>query len=511
MGKRLRPEGGGSVFTAGRSGRIAGSARSTAVLASLVILASLLAISPASAAKTVKDYTVDITSPSPAQAASGEPTTFTIKVTNSLATTNVDLGSVWLTFNTAQFSSPTVGTVAAPAGKNWTAQVVTCNSPSVGSTCVQLDPVGGTDKLHPTESVSFDLTTTPSCGASGDYPLFSGQIAWPSIGPGISTFRLSGSLPIVSVTSGDSAPTKLSIIGVTDSGGAPLDASDQAYFDTGSQTLFIKFDTSVNVVVQARTSSDLPATVCSPIEVTLRKGSASGTSLGTGTIAAGADPPNVAIALTAGLSAENFQLFATATGLTEDSISVSVQSTVVVQQGGTGLSCISTGPACGGSPTSSTLASTSGTTADRCDATTESPTCVTVLLPDGTGTGVAFLSLGSCDGVIMDCHTLLITFLANLKAPGAIYGPDSPFTMIVQCDKTTCPGKGVTSYTFALDATNTGNFVDLPACVSNNHTVIDPSLGNVDGCTDYVESNRDGAGDLNLVVRLALDLRGMTK
>jgi hypothetical protein len=145
-----------------------------------------------------------------------------------------------------------------------------------------------------------------------------------------------------------------------------------------------------------------------------------------------------------------------------------------------------------------------------CDTDADHPICVQTIFPDGTA-DQTFLGLGSCSGyfTLTTCNGLLVRFLSGL---GGLYTQSDPWTMVVQCDRTACAGKGVTSYSMFIDGDDDGTFITSPACVSNDHDIIDPSLTVTDPisgqpkpaqfCTDYVASHRDNAQDLILVVHL---------
>ena len=128
------------------------------------------------------------------------------------------------------------------------------------------------------------------------------------------------------------------------------------------------------------------------------------------------------------------------------------------------------------------------------------PYCADVSLPFGT-TGGYLLSVGVCDGVCPGARSdrRVVQLLAGLAArddgqPGA--------TIVFKCDKSKCKGGGVSSYAPLINLKPSGALTPAPAC--NAKGVV---FGQ-DYCVDYVQSKRDGAGDLHMYVLFAIDVRG---
>jgi hypothetical protein len=132
------------------------------------------------------------------------------------------------------------------------------------------------------------------------------------------------------------------------------------------------------------------------------------------------------------------------------------------------------------------------------------PLCGIVTLPSGASSGVA-LSLGLCPSTD-DCRGGFVTqMIGNLTNDGGarIYDENHPARMELICDKSKCGKAGVPSFTALWSQSATGALEAVPACASKG--VIDPGLT---FCTDYRASQRDGAGDLHLVVLFRDDVRG---
>jgi hypothetical protein len=136
-----------------------------------------------------------------------------------------------------------------------------------------------------------------------------------------------------------------------------------------------------------------------------------------------------------------------------------------------------------------------------CHPTSADPTCGDLLLPESNGVlSNELLSTGSCAGV---CTRTAASVLQALVAvdPG-VYNKSNPIEIVAKCDKTVCPGKGIKSYSVKVQLTPGSAPVVSPACLSKG--VIAASQ---DFCTDYVQSNRDGAGDVLLYVELPFDAK----
>ena len=134
-----------------------------------------------------------------------------------------------------------------------------------------------------------------------------------------------------------------------------------------------------------------------------------------------------------------------------------------------------------------------------CEATAEVTTCADLVLPSGVASDV-FFSTGVCD-VHAGCESGrdVLQVLADL---GTAYGNENPATVIVKCDKSLCGGGGVPSYDLKVNLEATGPLADAPACGSKG--VIPAGMTS---CVDYVQSKRDGSGDLYLYWLVSRDAR----
>jgi hypothetical protein len=154
---------------------------------------------------------------------------------------------------------------------------------------------------------------------------------------------------------------------------------------------------------------------------------------------------------------------------------------------------------------------TTGLGAEDCNSRTNVSVCGVVVLPDGIGSEQAALSTGVCTGGLCTGGKE-VQFIAGLKKLGPdgqtlvnIYSRTHPATLILQCDKSKCGGKGVSSYTAKVALTKDGALSPSPPCATKG--VIQDEPG-VEFCTDYVSSHRDNAGDVLLHVLFFTDMRG---
>jgi len=132
------------------------------------------------------------------------------------------------------------------------------------------------------------------------------------------------------------------------------------------------------------------------------------------------------------------------------------------------------------------------------------PFCARLQLSRGASSDVA-LSLGLCSTAAGCTRSSLVAqAIADLTADGQnLYTRQSPARMELICDKSECGKGGVTSFTARWSESATGALSPVAACTVKG--VID---GNLDYCTDYRSSTRDGAGDLHLIVLFLRDVRG---
>ncbi len=125
-------------------------------------------------------------------------------------------------------------------------------------------------------------------------------------------------------------------------------------------------------------------------------------------------------------------------------------------------------------------------------------TCGDLVIPAGITVPAQLLTQGLCTA---DCRFnggSVLQWLATL--PGV--DNTHPVTFIAKCDKSLCAGKGVSSYSVKVQT----NLALAPAvsqpCAAKG--VVDAGK---EFCTDYVQSKRDGAGDVLLVVLFAADAK----
>jgi hypothetical protein len=145
---------------------------------------------------------------------------------------------------------------------------------------------------------------------------------------------------------------------------------------------------------------------------------------------------------------------------------------------------------------------TTGLGADSCNTGTNVSVCGVVVLPKGIGSPAAALSTGACTDTLCTGGKE-VQFIAGLTdAAGDLYSRTNPATLVLQCDKSKCGGKGVSFYTAKLALTADGSLSVVPACATKG--VIQPGA---DFCTDYVASHRDNAGDVLLHVLFFKDMR----
>ena len=82
-----------------------------------------------------------------------------------------------------------------------------------------------------------------------------------------------------------------------------------------------------------------------------------------------------------------------------------------------------------------------------------------------------------------------------------VTGPH-PFTFIAKCDKSLCAGKGIKSYKLKVSLDAGVAPTTSPACTAKG--VVNAGA---EFCTDYVQSTRDGAGDVLLYLLFVRDAR----
>jgi hypothetical protein len=157
-------------------------------------------------------------------------------------------------------------------------------------------------------------------------------------------------------------------------------------------------------------------------------------------------------------------------------------------------------------PTDPSLGTGLGVGDADCTQDTTEPECGVLVLPNGFSSQNGALSLGACTSDLgCTAGSQVVQFIADL---GSAYSPTNPATLIVRCSKQLCPGKGVSSYTLKVSFSATGplDLVSAP-CVSKGVAL--DAAGNT-FCTDYVQSHRDNAGAVLLVLLFVHDMRGST-
>ena len=157
------------------------------LVAALMILLIAAAVTPIVLAQTVRYFTASI---SPTSVNAGATASFTITVTNDLTTTaSQKLKSATVQIP-AGFSVGTLGTPSAPAGKTWTATIV--------SGVIKLSGATGNDGLIPAESVAIAFS------ADAPTPAITTDYEWTTVGYQSADwtdtpYTLKGSQPVVTV------------------------------------------------------------------------------------------------------------------------------------------------------------------------------------------------------------------------------------------------------------------------------------------------------------------------
>lgn len=155
-------------------------------------------------------------------------------------------------------------------------------------------------------------------------------------------------------------------------------------------------------------------------------------------------------------------------------------------------------------PASSTLTSigSGGGTGSACVATTAEPVCADLVLPDSAGVlSSQLLSLGVCDA-FAQCPADRSVVQALVDLDPNVYTREAPATLIMKCDKSSCQGGGIPSYTLTVSLQPTDPPTTAPACSEKGQ--VDPGL---DFCVDYRQSTRDNAGDTHLFLLFIQDAR----
>jgi hypothetical protein len=136
-------------------------------------------------------------------------------------------------------------------------------------------------------------------------------------------------------------------------------------------------------------------------------------------------------------------------------------------------------------------------------------TCGDLSMPAGASASGQLLTQGLCAGA--DCKYAtgsVLQWLADLNPDPGFDFHQNPITFVAKCDKSLCGKKGVSSYTVKVQTRLTDNLgnpippVTSPPCAAKGVVDADKEF-----CTDYVQSKRDGAGDVLLTVLFAADAK----
>lgn len=129
----------------------------------------------------------------------------------------------------------------------------------------------------------------------------------------------------------------------------------------------------------------------------------------------------------------------------------------------------------------------------ECSPTSTDQVCGDVLLNDASGVlSNLLLARGASN-----------SFLQVLVAlDPAKYNRTNPLVVVAKCDKSKCGGAGIKKFSVLVQIAPTDPLVKSPACSAKG--VVDAGK---DFCTDYVQSTRDNAGDLLMVVLLRVDAK----
>lgn len=136
-----------------------------------------------------------------------------------------------------------------------------------------------------------------------------------------------------------------------------------------------------------------------------------------------------------------------------------------------------------------------------CTPTPADQTCGDLIMPSSSSVASGsnqLLSQGVCAGVCSTSSGSVLQWLAQLVGVTR----DNPVVFVAKCDKSLCSGKGIKSYSVKVQLTPTSTPTTATACAAKG--VVDPDKL---FCTDYVQSTRDGAGDVLLYVLFAEDAK----
>ncbi|HKX68608.1 MAG TPA: hypothetical protein VJN29_15435 [Intrasporangium sp.] len=147
--------------------------------------------------------------------------------------------------------------------------------------------------------------------------------------------------------------------------------------------------------------------------------------------------------------------------------------------------------------------------ADTCTTTTPETNCGIAMLPLSFASQRAALSTGAtadqCAGSPCKAGSTVVQFIAALQG----YTAQAPATLIFRCDKTQCGNGGVNKFKVYYTYLSSGPLDTVaPACLLKGQANVDPATGEPVACVDYVNSQRDNAGDTLLYFNFTHDVRG---
>jgi len=138
-----------------------------------------------------------------------------------------------------------------------------------------------------------------------------------------------------------------------------------------------------------------------------------------------------------------------------------------------------------------------GNAGTACNPTPADPVCGDLVLPSGSTVDTDLLLGQGCGDT-----ACLASYLQVLFGVSADAARTSPFTFIAKCDKSLCTGKGIKSYKLMVSLNAGVDPTTSPACTAKGVVNADAEF-----CTDYVQSTRDGAGDVLLYLLFIRDAR----
>ncbi|RNM13827.1 hypothetical protein [Nocardioides pocheonensis] len=256
--------------------------------------------------------------------------------------------------------------------------------------------------------------------------------------------------------------------------------------DPGGAQLVVK---SVAFTVDFTTDAPLSNGGSTLVTLTVTSGPDKGLVLGSASLPGGQQSGSVVAAAGIPHAANNvgLKLTAKSPGTAPGTATVDVLKTFVSAPGSSTLTGIGGGGGAG----------------VPCDPSPTDQTCGDLRLPSSSSaTSGLLLTQGLCAGAT-GCNLTagsVLQWLANLDPS---VGPTNPVVFVAKCDKSLCPGKGIKTYTVSVEKSGTHDVFPSPPCAAKG-VVDDVDLG---FCTDYVQSTRDGAGDVLLYVLFAKDAK----